>query len=611
MSMVYPFLSAPYNFAFTLNIDWFQPFKHSTYSAGAMYIAIQNLPRNERYRSENIILVGIIPGPHEPKLTMNSYLSLLVEDLKKLWNGVIMQSESGLQVMVRAALICTACDIPASRKVSGFVGHGAYRGCSRCLKPFPTAAFGEKPDYTGIARDSWPPRSKEAHHEHAMKYKSENTREKQKSIEREHGCRYSVLIELPYYDVVRFCVIDPMHNLLLGTAKHMLNVWVSSGVITKSHFTSIQNMVDGFVTPPDLGRIPSKIYSGFSGFSADQWRNWILIYSLCSLKEHIPFRDYDCWLLFVKAVRIMCCRQITLQEIDRADTLLLDFCAKFEQLYGKENYTINLHLHGHLKECILDFGPVYSFWLFAFERLNGILGSYHTNCHDISLQLMRRFMSSSVHGIHNWPHEYRESFVPLVAHHHYQKGSLQSTSLEKALKQYQTETINPLPPIREVAWEPHQKHALCEFISSLIEHDEFSLLGLYQKCPALMVGGFVIGSNTSRHVTKAHVMASHPKFSNQIHLAEIMHFAKLDILQCQSVISVWTACVQFYDEHNCKKWFGGPTEVWSRSKSVDVYHISLACIKSRVAFCETVVDFGRIIGKQTVYVVSILSDISS
>ena len=62
-----PFLSLPFNFAFSLNVDWFQPFKYSTYSAGAMYIAIQNLPREERYTPENVLLVGVIPGPHEPK----------------------------------------------------------------------------------------------------------------------------------------------------------------------------------------------------------------------------------------------------------------------------------------------------------------------------------------------------------------------------------------------------------------------------------------------------------------------------------------------------------------------------------------------------------------
>ncbi len=121
----------------------------------SIYIAIQNLPRRVRYLTENVLLVGVIPGPHEPKGDINTYLKPLVNELKELWTGVVMPTASGTQVLVRAALICVSCDIPASRKVSGFVGHNAYRACSRCLKPFPTEVFGQKADFTGTDRSNW------------------------------------------------------------------------------------------------------------------------------------------------------------------------------------------------------------------------------------------------------------------------------------------------------------------------------------------------------------------------------------------------------------------------------------------------------------------------
>lgn len=44
-----PFLAAPGNFSLTLNVDWFNPFKDSPYSAGVIYLVIQNLPRIDRY----------------------------------------------------------------------------------------------------------------------------------------------------------------------------------------------------------------------------------------------------------------------------------------------------------------------------------------------------------------------------------------------------------------------------------------------------------------------------------------------------------------------------------------------------------------------------------
>ena len=62
-----PFLQVPGNLLFMLNTDWFQPFKHTKYSIGVTYLVIQNLPRDIRFKPENIIIVSTIPGPKEPK----------------------------------------------------------------------------------------------------------------------------------------------------------------------------------------------------------------------------------------------------------------------------------------------------------------------------------------------------------------------------------------------------------------------------------------------------------------------------------------------------------------------------------------------------------------
>ena len=39
------YLNVPGNLLVMLNVDWFRPFKHTTYSIGVMYLVIQNLPR--------------------------------------------------------------------------------------------------------------------------------------------------------------------------------------------------------------------------------------------------------------------------------------------------------------------------------------------------------------------------------------------------------------------------------------------------------------------------------------------------------------------------------------------------------------------------------------
>ena len=81
---------------FSLNIDWFNPYEQTPYSVGAIYLDVLNLPRNERFKEENFILVGLIPGPNEPKQHINTFLSPLVQDLQVLFDGITFQNPSAI-----------------------------------------------------------------------------------------------------------------------------------------------------------------------------------------------------------------------------------------------------------------------------------------------------------------------------------------------------------------------------------------------------------------------------------------------------------------------------------------------------------------------------------
>mgnify|MGYP002803532383 CR=1 FL=1 len=384
-----PFLSQKHNYALLLNVDWFNPFKHSPGSIGAVYCVFANLPRNERYKRENILLLALIEG--EPKHDMNTILKPIVDELITLWKGhrfwIKLKS-----TLVRVALLCVACDIPAARKVAGFLSHNARLGCSRCLKEFPVNAFGERPDYSGFERNSWPKRNADQHRTHAFQTLQATSESKRKQMERTFGCRYTELLRLPYYDSVRFVIIDPMHNLLLGTAKHMFKTWTDKGILKPQNLKDIQEHIDSVVVPPDVGRIPNKLEAGTSGMTADQWKNWTLIYSPYILSKFLPKDHYDCWMLFVSACAILCGRTISISKLEKADKLLLSFCKSAQNLYGKDCITPNMHLHCHLVECIIDYGPVYAFWCFSFERYNGILGTYQHNNKAIPVQMMRKFL---------------------------------------------------------------------------------------------------------------------------------------------------------------------------------------------------------------------------
>ena len=159
-----PFLNDDHEYAFMINVDWFQPYKHLNYSVGAIYLSVFNLPRQSRYKLQNIILVGIISGPCEPELNINEYIDPLVEELLKFWSGIELEVRCGVYVhrqLVRCALLCCSCDLPAGRKLCGFLGHSAHLDCSKCKKYFPSSTHGL--DYSGFQRHTSVKRTNESH----------------------------------------------------------------------------------------------------------------------------------------------------------------------------------------------------------------------------------------------------------------------------------------------------------------------------------------------------------------------------------------------------------------------------------------------------------------
>ena len=70
-------------------------------------MAICNLPRDIRFRRENLLLLGLLPGPNEVSLhKINHYLAPIVNELESLWNGVTLNTnECPEGKRIRAALI--------------------------------------------------------------------------------------------------------------------------------------------------------------------------------------------------------------------------------------------------------------------------------------------------------------------------------------------------------------------------------------------------------------------------------------------------------------------------------------------------------------------------
>ena len=107
-----------------LNLDWFQPYDGTIHSTGVIYAAICNLPRDIRFKRENMLLLGLLPGPNEVSLhKINHYLAPIVNELNLLWRGLILDRtyENLEGRVICAALILVSYDILAVRKICGHV----------------------------------------------------------------------------------------------------------------------------------------------------------------------------------------------------------------------------------------------------------------------------------------------------------------------------------------------------------------------------------------------------------------------------------------------------------------------------------------------------------
>ena len=321
------FFSSLYNFGLMLNVDWFRPFKRSEYKVAAIMLTVLDLPREERFKKQWTILagetvtfflsmlhphllfsfiIGIIPGLHEPTGHINTFLKPLVDDLLNLWSGIDI-NDGGPQ-KVRAALLCVTSDLPAVRKVTQFLGHKADLGCSRCKfraerEPGSTGASGKMSYFTSSSSAR---RTHEEVVDQGREFQRAPTKAAAAQIAKTNGVRYSELLRLPYFDIVRMSTTDPMHTFLLGLVKKETEL--NLNLLSVSQKREFIRRVKSVRIPYDVGRLPTNVFDqseGVTDITADQWKTYIVCYARPCLYKLLPDRAYKSLVLLAEIVTII------------------------------------------------------------------------------------------------------------------------------------------------------------------------------------------------------------------------------------------------------------------------------------------------------------------
>ena len=239
--------------AFSLNVDFFNVegvrVRGATTSCGVISCACLNLPLDIRYKAENMYLAGIVPGPDEPRGDqLNYFLDPLINDMLDSWEHGILFNHTALHPagrVVRSAVACVVCDLPAARKTAQMAAHSSHFYCSICHCNNPKTL-----GRTDFDSDCWKLRDKDTLRRQAEAYKNASSAVEQEKLFTKNGVRWSPLWKLPYWDPARQLVVDAMHCILEGvTSFHVRDVLCLTTTSADAPDISPPAFAHGFQSP--------------------------------------------------------------------------------------------------------------------------------------------------------------------------------------------------------------------------------------------------------------------------------------------------------------------------------------------------------------------------
>ena len=384
-----PLLKCKTNLALLLYLDFFNPFQQAVYSCGALYISVLNIPKSQRFKTKWTMLTGLIPGPSEPEGHVNSYLSPIFDDLFTLYTGIQIQSCGGKVIFSRSLLLPVLADMPASRKLSQYKSHKADQPCDKCR----FQAVREK----GTRGASGKMRTDEEVRKAMNAYKKASSKASAQTVSQKQGVKYSELSRLPYFDMVKNFLIDPMHNLLMGLVSDIGDVLITNNnnnLMSDKERETLARRLSVLRVPYDLGRLPKTMLEKMSarGLKAQQWKNFIVTYARVCLRNIVPYQLYDIVKCLAEVIEIMLKDPISRQEVDEISSLLHKHHALYAKYFGKFEVSVNYHMALHIPEVIRNWGHPTSWWCFPYERHIGMLGEVNTSGKTVEEEIFRNFV---------------------------------------------------------------------------------------------------------------------------------------------------------------------------------------------------------------------------
>lgn len=133
-----------------------------------------------------------------------------------------------------------------------------------------------------------------------------------------------------------------------------------------------------------------------SYFKANEWRVLAFYFIIPIFKAHLKEKYMNNLVKYLIFLRILCQEKINLENLKHAQAIFEDFIIEFENIYGRDFMTFNLHAHLHLVKQVKRFGPLNSISCFPFENVFRITREMFHGSRNFEGQIARNLVRSKL-----------------------------------------------------------------------------------------------------------------------------------------------------------------------------------------------------------------------
>lgn len=192
-----------------------------------------------------------------------------------------------------------------------------------------------------------------------------------------------------------FVVADPLHLLELGVMKRLLIGWKSGNMACPkwddTELSEINALLVKIKTPREINRCARSLQI-FSFWKGQEFRNFLIYFSVVALKKHLSSRYYNHFLKLFCAVRLASSDKYLDSNVGLIKLLIDDFLVEFKSIYGPQFMTSNIHNLLHLIDDVSRFGTLSSISAYPFESCLGKIKTMIRAGHHPLQQIARRMI---------------------------------------------------------------------------------------------------------------------------------------------------------------------------------------------------------------------------